>query len=129
MAKVIKLKNDAYLYGTIFEKGSNSNGDYIKFSDGTLVCYGDKDLGDVTINNSHMNMYISSSQSSIAYPVSFAERPKYRCITPQGGSGSFFIIQTNVGNKTGTGTYYLLRGNSATITNASVGYFAIGKWK
>ena len=44
MAKVIKLKNNTYLYGTIIEKGNNETGTYLKFSDGTLICYGKQDF-------------------------------------------------------------------------------------
>lgn len=53
MPKVIKLKNDTYIYGTIIEKGTNANGNYIKFSDGTLICYNNDVRFDVNITNSY----------------------------------------------------------------------------
>lgn len=33
------LNPDKYLGATIIESGSNSNGSWIKFSDGTMICY------------------------------------------------------------------------------------------
>ena len=115
--------------GIGYVSGQNSNGSYVKYDDGRMEVWGSKTLGTVAITTQNGNLYNSASQTAIDFPVSFIERPVYCSITGRGGDGMYLIIQPSLPATSNTGNYYLARGNSTTLNNIGVGYYAIGRWK
>ena len=63
MTKVIKFKNNNYLYGTLIEIGTNENGTYEKYSDGRLIQYGSSSFGN--------SGTVADSYKTITFPISF----------------------------------------------------------
>lgn len=59
--------------GAILERGSNANGEYLKFADGTLICYGS---GSGTTGTELANQYgaggVTYATVSVAFPAIFA---------------------------------------------------------
>lgn len=126
MPKVIKLKNDTYLYGTILEKGSNSNGDYIKFSDGTMICTKVVNWKG-NINTPWGVLYDSDVIEFGNYAMPFIETP---IITAnQISSGGALIEAIFNSSKTSFGGCWLCRPTSITNITCSINLIAIGKWK
>lgn len=62
------VNNNANVLGniatTIIESGSNSNGSYIKYADGTMICYKEIQVTS-NITNSWGNLYESTSAVSL----------------------------------------------------------------
>lgn len=112
-----------YING-IIESGSNSNGNYTKYADGTLICYGIKDLQ----SSSWGDWGTWKSQNfanAITFPQTFYSI--IMALVQNNGSTSFNVHQvsfdtsgiTNIGLNRPTDV-------GGTLT---VGWFAIGKWK
>ncbi|HHT4300055.1 TPA: phage tail protein [Citrobacter werkmanii] len=113
--------------GAIIERGSNSNGEYTKFADGTLICWFTRSA-ESTANNSSggtTNLYFSS-EVGLTFPAIFVGTTP--TVTPSaslssGGTSSW----PSVRGRSLTGTSLALISN---VQNAAayLGYTAIGRW-
>ena len=130
MAKVIKFKDYTYLYGTIIEKGSNTNGYYIKYSDGTLIQWNHLSVTDQAINTQYGGTALYFGIRTITYPIPFYET----------ASISFLCCQFKWGTSGSWGNTYSYANTEADIigydyypratgTNCDISWIAIGRWK
>ena len=111
--------------GKIIESGSNSNGEYIKFSDGTMICRKYINFGKKAITTTWGSFYESEKMTIGNYPEPFIEIPQI-FIMPL---NTFFIEKESSSiSKTSWGDFYATRPASATMY-IPVDCFAIGKWK
>lgn len=111
--------------GQIIESGSNTNGSYIKFSDGTMICRKYINFGQKAISNEWGSFYESEKMTIGNYPKPFIEIPQI-FIMPL---NTFFIEKESSSiSKTSWGDFYAVRPVSSTIY-IPVDCFAIGKWK
>ena len=113
--------------GEILSSGSNANGEYIKFSDGTMICTKQVSFT-AEITSTWGNMYDTGNQTIDLgnYAQAFISVPKVS-ITMSSANGCWL---EGCDNRTTTsfGTIVLA---SATSKTAGVTYdlIAIGKWK
>lgn len=128
--KIKELINRPY----IEESGSNANGSYIKFSDGTMICKGKKKFIDVAITAVWGNFYTSGDNILVFddFAQDFSEIPIVTVapVSYDGSGGNFFVI-TNLSksvSKKNAGGFQVGRGTSGTHT-VILSYIAIGKWK
>ena len=117
-----------YING-IIESGSNANGEYIKYADGTMICTGVK-YGNTTWEDwwgfckrspEGDNMLFAS------FPQAFVNGNARVSITTSHGnavfSASYNSVQTD-------GFYFICyKPSSNTSTNYGIQYIAIGRWK
>lgn len=109
--------------GAIIERGSNANGNYIKYPDGTMITSGSIV---VASSNNSGNVY--------TFPHAFISTPKVTAhaneISSGGASGS---IVTEMANATTSFVYVKALGHAASaiydITNCEIIVNAIGRWK
>lgn len=109
--------------GAIIERGSNTNGEYVKFADGTMICTSATSQTD-TVGSSFGGGFIGAEQIW-TYPATFAAPPAFSPFVR--GTGSFTWAIQNGTNAT-TGRYY----NAAVVAQAAKTYagslIAIGRW-
>ena len=113
--------------GAIIERGSNSNGEYTKFADGTLICWFTRSVESITSNPSGgtTNLYFST-ESVFTFPATFVgTKPAVAPSAPlsSGGTSSW----PSVRGSSLTGTSLTLISN---VQNAAayLGYTAVGRW-
>ncbi len=114
----------------IVESGSNSNGSYIKYSDGTMICY-KKVTGTTNISSTWGNGYTSGADNSISlgnFPAEFISKPIVNVTLERGSSNCWLASNINVGTIS-AGIVSLLRFTSATNVAYTLNVIAIGKWK
>jgi hypothetical protein len=106
------------IYDNAFESGSNANGNYIKFNDGTLICRG----GITTASN--------ESEKEIYFPVSFIN-DSFTVIVTNIYSNSKKVIWSIANfNKEYFKVFPMAYDTNAVPTSASsANYIAIGRWK
>ena len=112
----------------IVESGSNANGDWIKYCDGTMICT--KKLEDVTneISKTWGNLY--ESQSAIvlgSMPVTFTEL-KYINASLTSDNWHSWIVRHQGITTSDFGELYLARPTTGTV-KININCIAIGKWK
>ena len=112
--------------GYIVESGSNDNGSYIKYSDGTMICY--KSTSEITINiTTAWGSLYEGSLNVGNFPVEFVETPTIS-VTP---FGSGMLIEQGGANasKTSWGTITVVRPTSVSGVKTKFHLIAIGRWK
>lgn len=106
---------------SVLESGNNANGNYVKYSDGTLIQYSDGKV-EVDINSS------AYWDKSIALPMSFIDKNYFAICSNETNNSSIKIEVLSM-------SYYenslMARIYNGTGTSYSVKFrwFAIGKWK
>ena len=114
-------------WGNIVESGSNENGTYVKFTDGTMICRATKRItGITTAVSSGGNVPISANQEGLTFPAIFIEKPEVSMSacrhsawigygwTPSTTATADFVVYTNVP----VSDFYI-----------DIQYVAVGKWK
>ena len=114
-------------YGSVF--GSNANGFYQKFDDGTLVQWNYLEVSDQAINNAYGSSGLYWGYRNITYPIPFiGNYPSVTCSQFKWGTG---VSWGEVGTVTLT-TAQLVGidiSSRATGTNVKISWLAIGRWK
>ena len=123
--KIKKVSQPVAMVGS-FESGSNENGSWIKYSDGTMICWNHFITTDQAIDNQYGSLY--QGTRSILFPQTFVEPPAGTCSQFQLGTGASWgaVMNTSVSSMT-------LRGFDITSRVAGakceISWTAIGKWK
>lgn len=116
----------------VIESGSNENGSYIKYSNGTMICY--KTLtGKVDILTSTMDGAFYYGAVDLGnMPQTFLTRPTI-IVSPQTQSGTQYFLSGTVGTSYGTNSSFgqvsLLRPSTRTELAYILDVVAIGNWK
>lgn len=142
MAKSIKLKDNKYwdsnsivhnreLLSTkvINSSGSNSNGNWIKFEDGTMITYQEIEV-EMACNTAWGNLFVGNYATAINFPQTFKELPKV-LIDLKLKVGACFKVEWEIPVIT-TSSYKNIgigRGSSSNAVGLTIALYAIGKWK
>lgn len=113
-------------WSTIIESGSNDNGSWIKYSDGTMICYKSTGEIDMNITTSWGSLY-EGNLSLGNFPAEFIETPTIS-VTPF-GSGMLIEQGGFHASETSWGILTCVRPNSVENVKARFNLIAIGKWK
>ena len=112
----------------IIESGSNANGSYIKFVDGTLLQYGVYDTGSTELNKEYGSVFYDNKPHTFNFPLSFIN--KNISITSilqlKGGIGGVSLSDFNINSM----SYYIFSTLSRNFTEtAKIHWQAKGRWK
>lgn len=114
----------------IVESGSNTNGDYVKYADGTMICW-KQVSGTINITTTWGEGYTTGSTNTLAlgsWAETFYATPTVSAIVQRGGLNSWLGSIQSI-STTSAGNACLLRftsGSNVTYTIHVVGY---GRWK
>jgi hypothetical protein len=112
--------------GAIIERGSNANGEYVKFADGTMICTG-VGVNQTTTTQVAANipLYFSPTNPYQTYPAAFAAAPKV-AFSVNSVVNTFCWVASDATPGTASCTSRLMSvtGNAG----AQVAYIAIGRW-
>ena len=119
-----------YING-IVESGSNANGTWTKWADGTMIV--NKTIrGTANITSAWGSLFISQEINLGNYPVAFIERPTV-VVSPQTQTGTQYMLAgqggSGYGTETNAGNVALIRPNSRTSVAYVLDIIAKGKWK
>ena len=148
MGSTVKLANDLYLetssivhkqgsqitpldtyLDTIIESGSNDNGEYVKFYDGTMICRAKKSFSNISMI-AYGGLYRCVSISFSDFPIAFIEPPyvSYSLIECNNNNSGALISQLYMPSVSSAGNVCIIKENNTAITGV-IGYVAVGKWK
>ena len=113
----------------VIERGSNTNGSYIKWADGTMVCWQGTFSHPVTFqswaSDTTNRQYIYNT-SGIVYPASFISAPSI-CISGGGNNLTYGFVTAQVPEKSQTDAVFLTF--VPDLPTSSLSFVAIGRWK
>lgn len=107
--------------GAIIEAGSNANGYYTKFADGTMICRY-LDSGVLNSNTASGSGYISSSTATWTFPAAFSDASGVVC------SGMSGIGRWVTFNAPTTTTVEYRHNSFISLTTGTTRLQAIGRW-
>ena len=105
---------------SIVESGTN----YVKYSDGTLICY-ESNTNDATENADYWSWCRRIDHWNVTFPVEFISPPS---VTVSGSYQAIISVVTSGLSKTGV-TITLLTNSTSSSSSCIRNYIAIGKWK
>ena len=112
----------------IIESGSNANGSYIKFVDGTLLQYGVYDTGSTELNKEYGSVFYDNKVHTFNFPLSFIDNNVSVTSTLElkGGIGGVSLSDFNINSM----SYYIFSTLSRNFREtAKIHWQAIGRWK
>lgn len=114
--------------GSIIERGSSANGEFVKFADGTLICSYRKATSDVC-NDGKYGEWFRSGYIPIVYPHAFVSTPVITVYCgyagAENGVNALAIGSGQTGNTTNNS---LMIFGGLPTSGGRVGYIAIGRW-
>ena len=113
-----------YING-IVESGSNANGNYVKYIDGTMIC--SNQISTTSSLSAYYSTLTRTNEIAVTFPQTFTTDPNVT-ITPYAHQTIGCSISSTGITTTGFGLM-LYKANGATDTTCVFNYIAIGKWK
>lgn len=127
----VNLKTGAYAdlvgsasSGAIFETGTNANGSYVRFGDGTQICFGVVTRSCAT--TSALGSLFYGYANSITFPAGFVGVPAFIC---QSYSAGVITWDGSGGSTAAIGVPLVMSVTSLPARNYTCNYIAVGKWK
>lgn len=118
--------------GALFEKGSNGNGNYVKFADGTMICWAQFTTRAINVASAAVIGGFRSAEITPTFPVAFAAVPAVVTFatggTGSGGASTGTATTVNNAAATTTGGFAFYLAASQNTAVAACGYVAIGRW-
>ncbi len=110
--------------GAIIERGINSNGEFIKFADGTMICTFEATATQQT-SSPWGNIYLSPLQT-YSYAAPFVAKPRVAIASPFGGGSSVaWGVLQNV-SLSSVSLYAVSAVNSGSVNPS---FIAVGRWR
>jgi len=113
--------------GTVLERGSNGNGEYIKFTDGTLMCWKQHNLGPIAVTTADGTIFRSGFVSAINFAHAFSGSPVVHMTLVSSTGTSWMAAGSAFPTATATQSFLCMNATAGTITY-SLMIFAIGRW-
>ena len=124
----LNAENLNYNFSHIVESGSNDNGNWVKYSDGTMLCYGTRLFENVDVTKAWGNIYETESSIDFGnFPQTFKEAPKV--FLTQGYGSTMFVEMLGSTTKEKIGSTWLWSPVTRAKAYINYNFLAIGRWK
>ena len=111
--------------GAIIERGSNANGEYVKYADGTMICTYKATVTDQAISSAYQGLFTGGRSWTL--PHEFIEPPICKGDIIWGTSASWAILNSST---ISTAVFVAVDVVSrASGTSTQLSFMAIGRWK
>lgn len=114
--------------GAIIQRGSNANGDFVRFADGTQICW--RSSGITAIAGAAGSIFVNGAAlGPNTWPAAFSSVPREIYIGHKfdGAANHCWAAAASKGSTSQSGTFQLFRA-SASSENFYVEMIAIGRW-
>lgn len=114
--------------GTIVESGSNANGSYIKWSDGTMICM--KEVSENVTWSTWGNYWQESSSINLGdFPVAFKSGTvPFEIVQNKNAAAAMASGGASSVSNTSAGSMRVYRPNNPGTVTATIDVIAIGRW-
>ena len=107
--------------GAIIERGSNANGEYVKFADGTLICR--------NIDTINLNGYNSGVYRQINFPHTFLNNKYSLSVYGWRAADDSIMFFLRGGSIRTVNTFNITTSTNDSALGTRFDYVAIGRWK
>lgn len=111
----------------IIESGSNANGEYIKFANGTMICKNTQRIVGITTSASSSSVVPKSDeQTGFTFPIEFIDRP---IVLMNACRTSAWIGYSWIATTSTTQNYCIYTPAPVSDFYIDIQYVAFGRWK
>lgn len=115
--------------GAIIQRGSNASGEFVRFADGTQICWKTQTVNTAISNSDGGSVLYSPAVDLGTYPAAFSGTAPSTTLSVSGGGAGAFLTSSSISQTlTSWGSYYLTSGASRTAANYYISCVAIGRW-
>jgi hypothetical protein len=115
--------------GGIIESGSNANGSYIKFADGTMQCWGTRTIT-ADITTPFAGGFRAATATAVVFPVAFVSNTAYQFFACSASTtGAFGIVVNQGGKLAASREVFPVNVASGTGVYVYFEWMAVGRWK
>jgi len=111
-------------FAFLVDYGSNANGWYVRYSDGTQLCWG-YEAKTVAIASTWGSLFISG-QYALTFPIAFTYPPSFIALFDNGGDSNWMMTDFMYST---SARYRFVRGATLASTLGTVRWSATGRWK
>ena len=112
---------------SISESGSNANGNYIKYADGTMICWGSRRILDINVGTQWGSVYETTNKYDLgSFPATFISAPELFVNTR---NGTTCFCEAVSPTTTALGETWFWSPVERTRVGFYISFMAIGKWK
>lgn len=115
------------LSNILLDFGSNSNGYWMKFGNGLMLCWNYGTVNDWAINNAYGSLY--QGTRTFSFPQTFSEAPMAIPGGAKWGSGASWATMSANPTTTQMTIRAIDTSSRATGTDVTYSWLAIGRWK
>ena len=101
---------------------------YVKYADGTMICFYTQDITTSVSNAWGSTLYISNALTLDNFAQTFLTTPCIQ-INVTGGNSSAFVVNATASSTTNPGKIHLSRPQTDTSKLYKINVYAIGRWK
>ncbi|HHN2016136.1 TPA: hypothetical protein ACRNYH_002621 [Pseudomonas aeruginosa] len=109
--------------GAVIYRGSNANGEYVRFADGTQVCWAERELTVTTAAAGSIHVDGAPANGLWAYPATFSSPPNTHCNARHGGVWANALVATP-----NSVTSIVMSTVARSSVAVNVAFTAIGRW-
>lgn len=119
--------------GAVIERGTGANGDYVRYADGTQICWGQKNVGSgIAEGQGTFSTPYRSASTNITFPATFATPPVAHVFCDYSSPvalGARIMIPTYSVTTTAVANFRAHRiSDDASDTDVIAEFIAIGRW-
>lgn len=112
--------------GSIIQSGSNANGNFVRYADGTQECWVDLNFS-AAINVADGVLYLSPPVGNWTFPASFSGSLSVVSQVTSTGAFGMYPVSDNISN-TAVDGFYLVSSSSRTSAPRKITRVAKGRW-
>ena len=113
----------------IIEEGTNANGTYIKYRNGTMICTSRTTLTNIVVGTASGSCYSNDANINIDFPKAFISRPIVS-LQVTGTTTGWLMTYTATGTpEIKTDGFRIFRTTSRTASTYYIDMIAIGRWR
>lgn len=112
--------------GAIIERGANANGDYVRYADGTQICWFNASVTDQAIDAVYGSLFTGTR--SWSFPIAFSGSPTVSVGLFRWGTGAGWGTVGGIASASGITLRAFDIVSRATGTATSISAIAVGRW-
>lgn len=112
--------------GSIIERGSNANGDFVKYADGTMICT--LRVNSTTNLTTGTGSIFRTGSNGWTFPHAFSTIANLTCTGNQGLSPGFAWLGEGSGGVSVTGWSWSMFSSASSTATPTASLIAIGRW-
>lgn len=112
--------------GAIIERGSNANGEYVRYADGTQICT-KKIVTNVAISTAWGELFQSGKISGGNFAAAFTQAPTISFNSHDNANNSIPLVEEGL-TSSAAPDFFLIRATAGPQTNRTVSIIAVGRW-